>query len=327
MQEAKLPPSAEVDRLTDLMVDPANGLYRYRVAKLILPLALKTPVTPNQITWFHMALGPVSAYFVARGSTRDLVTAVAISECRMILDCLDGLVARARGTSSSYGRALDEIADTVAYVGFLYGMGFFLHARRPDLPWWLLFLVMPVVLFFCGFFMAGGWDFYKRKYTVALRQGKDAIYDEIYPKHMRMKQGFPGFVNWWAYYVDVAQMFVIHPLSRHEFYKRLDSGEPPGLGSPEVDHIIRNYKSPMCRAALRSIGFMSGDNLFTILHIGFLTGWIWGTQMFIIAYAILAIAVTMFLNKTFLGLSRPTGHAFDRAQRVEGAPVESRQLP
>lgn len=313
----KLPPSAEVDGLVDLMVDPANRLYRYPLAKALLPLFVRTPFTPNQITWFHMALGPLSAYFVARGTTRDLLIAVAVSECRMVLDCVDGLVARAKNMSSSYGRALDEIADTVGYVGFLVAMGFYVHARRPEIPVYV-FYVLPVLLFFCGFFMAGGWDFYKRKYTTALRQGKDAIYDELYPKHQRMKQGFPGVVNWWAYYVDVAQLLVIHPFSRHHFYARLEADEKPGNGSPEVDHILENHRSPKLRLAMRSVGLMSGDNLFTVLHIGFLTGWIWGVEMFIMVYAVLAIFVTMVLNKIFLAGVRPGGHAAQVEARVEG---------
>ena len=39
-----------------------------------------------------------------------LVLAFFLCEVRMILDCFDGVLARARGTSSPFGRALDEIA-------------------------------------------------------------------------------------------------------------------------------------------------------------------------------------------------------------------------
>ncbi len=157
-------PTPETAALADVMTDPLNRFYRYKVAQALLPLAMKTPVTPNQITFAHTAVGVTAAAFVAQGTNTGLIVAFVLSEVRMILDCLDGVVARAKKMSSPYGRTLDELGDAAAWLAICAAMFIHVHNRNPEVPAAAVLLSMMLM----GALMAWGYDFYKRKFASAL---------------------------------------------------------------------------------------------------------------------------------------------------------------
>src|SRR5262249_6212323 len=49
-------------------------------------------------------------------------------EARMILDCLDGVVARAKNTCSPRGRAKDELADAAGFLALIVAIAIRTHA-------------------------------------------------------------------------------------------------------------------------------------------------------------------------------------------------------
>ena len=60
----------DVDTILYEMTDPLNRYYRYPVAKGMLPLFMRLPFTPNQITAFHACLGLTAGVLIARGTPR-----------------------------------------------------------------------------------------------------------------------------------------------------------------------------------------------------------------------------------------------------------------
>ena len=127
---------------TASIVKPVDSLWtRLLVDPVAVPLARRLArvgaVTPNRVTAVAGALGVLSAGLFAVGRPR---LAGVVFMVHFLADCVDGKVARARGTSSTRGQALDYTFDT--FTGALnYGA----------LGWWLarqgsLEIVAPILL-------------------------------------------------------------------------------------------------------------------------------------------------------------------------------------
>lgn len=86
---------------TRLVIDPPAGW-------LVRPLARLPWVTPNRITALAGVLALGSALSFARGW---LVVGAVLFQVRFLVDCLDGRLARVRGTSTLWGASLDLVVD------------------------------------------------------------------------------------------------------------------------------------------------------------------------------------------------------------------------
>lgn len=110
------------------------------LARLVVALLVRTPITPNQVTLLSGLVG-VSGGVVLYGAAADPlrpVLAGILLFCSVVLDCCDGQLARARKISSTTGAILDGLADYA--VGFTFGIGasHYLVVRLGS-PWfWLL---------------------------------------------------------------------------------------------------------------------------------------------------------------------------------------------
>ena len=95
---------------------PKDILWNRLVARplaavLLVPLA-NTRVTPNQITFASLALFvAAAAVLVGWPGHAGLLVAVSVLELSYVLDCVDGQLARLRGTSSPVGAHLDFLMD------------------------------------------------------------------------------------------------------------------------------------------------------------------------------------------------------------------------
>ena len=82
-------------------------------AALLVPLA-RTRVTPNQVTLATLVVFVAGAAMLAVCPARGaLIGAVAILELSYVLDCVDGQLARWKGTSSPVGAHLDFLMDEI----------------------------------------------------------------------------------------------------------------------------------------------------------------------------------------------------------------------
>ncbi|MFF3613252.1 CDP-alcohol phosphatidyltransferase family protein [Streptomyces sp. NPDC002580] len=110
-----IPPLAEVRRRTEkkrdawwtvLLVDPV-------ATPLVRQVAMRTKVTPNQITVGAFLLGLVSAACFALGEWRWLVAGAVLYHVSFIFDCMDGKLARLTGQGSVFGAWLDFVFDRI----------------------------------------------------------------------------------------------------------------------------------------------------------------------------------------------------------------------
>lgn len=89
-----------------------NRFVARPLAAVLLPLLERAPVTPNQVTFASLVVFAAAATVVAvLPGWRYLLVGVALLELSYVLDCVDGQLARLRGTSTPVGAHLDFLMD------------------------------------------------------------------------------------------------------------------------------------------------------------------------------------------------------------------------
>lgn len=252
MAPSEAPSADVVGALLDASTDWPNRYYRYPAARGLLPILGRIGwLTPNHVTYTHIVIGMIAASLVAFTHDRVwLLVAFVLSEVRMILDCFDGVLARARGTSSPFGRALDEIGDTVGTITMTCAI-----THRAMMGGTGIVVACAMLAF--GGLCANAWDFYKRKLATALKENKDGPLEELREKKAMIESGKGTALAYWGVYFDCFQILL--------YEVRPESGDAVGA-------IRRQASSPALRRLAGLLGFLSFDNGLCILHLGILTG-------------------------------------------------------
>jgi phosphatidylglycerophosphate synthase len=92
------------------------NVWRDRLNRWLLPVARRTPLSPNAITLVALAINLGGAACLAMGGRRPalFLVAIVLIAAGGFADALDGIVARARNQSSRFGDFLDHAADRVS---------------------------------------------------------------------------------------------------------------------------------------------------------------------------------------------------------------------
>jgi CDP-diacylglycerol---serine O-phosphatidyltransferase len=108
------PPDGSRDRRIE---DPTNLWVIHPAARRLLPVALAWRVSANAVSLIGLALGiaAATAYWQWANPIAALL-GVLLSIGWLIADGLDGMVARATGTTSAFGRLLDGVCDHGVFV-------------------------------------------------------------------------------------------------------------------------------------------------------------------------------------------------------------------
>ena len=104
------------------MVEPVNRYIQDPIAQQIVRFLKNTPITPNQVTYFSVLIGFASGYAFSFASPASLVLGGVLLEATLVLDCVDGQLARAKGMASEWGRLIDGIAGYFAYLAVIWGL-------------------------------------------------------------------------------------------------------------------------------------------------------------------------------------------------------------
>ncbi|MDQ3741075.1 MAG: CDP-alcohol phosphatidyltransferase family protein [Actinomycetota bacterium] len=119
----------------------AGRLYVRRFSPYLTRLFIKTPITPNGVTWLFILSGVAAAAVLAIDSVWAAVGAVLLIQLQILLDCSDGELARWRGQSSPVGIYLDRFGHWVTEAALPIALGI-----RVDEP--VLGLVVAVLVLF-----------------------------------------------------------------------------------------------------------------------------------------------------------------------------------
>ena len=107
-----------------------NAITRYLYRPVSAPLTrlfLRTPITPNQISYLTAAIVAIGLWLTARGSMRDAILGTAIVLAGSYVDCCDGEVARLKLRSSRFGAWLDTVIDELSSLGYMIALGWHCH--------------------------------------------------------------------------------------------------------------------------------------------------------------------------------------------------------
>lgn len=96
-------------------------------------LARSRRISPDQLSVLAVLLGLCVGPAFATGTRWGLVVGAILFQLAFIADCMDGKLARALGTGTARGEALDAIGD--AFRRASASLGIILYLWRTDDPW------------------------------------------------------------------------------------------------------------------------------------------------------------------------------------------------
>ena len=154
---------------TVLLVDPI-------AARLILPVANRTNITPNQLSIASFIIGMTAALCFYLGSYLALVIGALLYHISFIIDCMDGKIARLKGTGTSFGILLDISLDhvRVALCGVALAFGQF---RLTGDVTYLYLLTLFLIAYFARHINALHLYKLRREMRKKLRKARKELYE------------------------------------------------------------------------------------------------------------------------------------------------------
>ena len=96
-----------------------------KFSKILTWVAVKIKATPNQVTLLSFAIGLYSAFCFSRGTFTSILLGAILLQVSIIVDCVDGELARYTRQFSKLGAWLDAVTDRVkeymVFLGLAYG--------------------------------------------------------------------------------------------------------------------------------------------------------------------------------------------------------------
>jgi len=112
-----------------------NKFLNRPLASLIVRAVFRTRITPNQLTLVSFVIGMAGAACLIKGRPLFFAWGGILAQVSAIVDCADGMLARARDQKTDFGAYLDLILDRVLefFLMMSYTLGYFFYAGRLDL--------------------------------------------------------------------------------------------------------------------------------------------------------------------------------------------------
>ncbi len=114
-----------------------------KFSKPLTWLSVKLGITPNQITLISFAIGLYSAYLFSKGDFWSIFLAAFLLQVSIIVDCVDGELARYTRKFSDLGAWLDAVTDRVKEYLVFFGLAY--GAARNGRDLWIPAMAMMVL--------------------------------------------------------------------------------------------------------------------------------------------------------------------------------------
>ena len=113
-----------------------DGLTAYLINRpislSISKLLLKTPTTPNHVTFFNLLLGIYAGFMLASGEAMGIALGALLMQMVSIFDGIDGELARMKLLQSPFGAWFDTVSDDVVRIATIVGLGISCYKISPD---------------------------------------------------------------------------------------------------------------------------------------------------------------------------------------------------
>ena len=126
------------------IVDKFIRVERYinrPLASLIVRAVFRTRVTPNGLTFFSFFLGLLAAFFFSRGGYLYFVLGGVFAQLSAIVDCADGMLARAKNMCSDYGAYLDLFLDRIVDFCLIVGIAVGIYSASSNVNLFIIGLL------------------------------------------------------------------------------------------------------------------------------------------------------------------------------------------
>ena len=104
----------------------SHNTWIHRGVRPSVRLLASTPITPNHVTTLRLVTGIAAALAVSAGSGNWPLVGGVLFSVSVVLDRVDGDLARLTGTTSQWGHRYDLISDAVVnmaiFIGIAYGV-------------------------------------------------------------------------------------------------------------------------------------------------------------------------------------------------------------
>jgi phosphatidylglycerophosphate synthase len=118
-----------------------------RFSKLLTWVAVKIGATPNQVTTASFAIGLFAAFLFAQGDFWSILLGAILLQVSIIVDCVDGELARYTRKFSELGAWLDAITDRVKEYAVFLGLAYGAYVQNGQNLWLLAALLMTLQTF------------------------------------------------------------------------------------------------------------------------------------------------------------------------------------
>jgi len=137
-----------MERVRLSMANRANdGFYSVfflrKFSKILTWLAVRIGATPNQVTLLSFAIGLYAAYSFSQGGFAATLIGAILLQLSIIVDCVDGELARYTRKFSSLGAWLDAVTDRVKEYLVFFGLAY--GAAREGRDLWLPAILMMLI--------------------------------------------------------------------------------------------------------------------------------------------------------------------------------------
>ena len=104
-----------------------------KISKLFTWLAVRLKMTPNQVTLISFAIGLFSAYEFSKGNFWGIFAGAVLLQLSIIIDCVDGELARYTRQFSQLGAWLDAITDRIKEYLVFFALAYGAAKNGQDL--------------------------------------------------------------------------------------------------------------------------------------------------------------------------------------------------
>ena len=189
------------------LIEPVNRYFHNSIAAQIVNVLKKTWVTPDQVTYTSIFIGLISAYIFSLGAAWSFFLAGIILELVLILDCVDGQLARVKKCASDWGRLLDGIAGYIIYLAVLGGI---MIGLGKD---YIVLILFGAVTILRGI----AYDYCKLTFITLIQKGYDGSDKEILDTYLKIFKKKSILLKVYFYYLQV-QRFIFNG-----YFNSLDS--------------------------------------------------------------------------------------------------------
>lgn len=131
-----------------------NAITRYLYRPVSLPLTkllVRTPITPNQVSFLVALMVAVGCWLTAHASMNMVIAGTVMILVASYVDCCDGEIARLKLMSSRFGAWFDTIVDELSSVGYMVALGIHCHLYfgHPGFDIWIAGILVGIVTYGC----------------------------------------------------------------------------------------------------------------------------------------------------------------------------------